>query len=171
MKLIFLILIVSTQMFAFINKLNSFEANFTQTITDDKNKVLTYSGKLLALKPQNALWKYTTPVEKDIYISKYTVTIIEPEIEQAIIRKITSNFDFFNIIKNAKQIDKNNFVAKFENTNFNIEIKNNLIESITYIDQFENKVKILFSNQLQNKTIDKNIFIPTIPFDFDIIRD
>jgi len=171
MKSLILTLLLSTQIFAFINNLNSFEANFIQTITDDKNKVLTYNGTLLASKPQNALWNYTSPVKKSIYMNKFNIIIIEPEIEQAIIRKITSDFDFFKIIKNAKKIDANNFIAQFENTSFTIKTKNNLIESITYVDQFENNVKILFSDQQQNKDIDKKIFIPIIPSDFDIIRD
>jgi len=171
MKLFFILTILTTQIFAIVNNLNTFQADFIQTITDEKNKVLTYTGKISASKTQNALWRYIKPVAKNIYINKVSIIIVEPEIEQAIIRKITSDFDFFNIIKNAKRVDENHFLAKFENKTYNIKIENNLIESISYIDQFENKVKILFSNQLQNKHIDKNIFIPKIPLEFDIIRD
>ncbi|MEA2098563.1 MAG: LolA-like outer membrane lipoprotein chaperone [Campylobacterota bacterium] len=171
MKLLFIIAIFASEIFAFVNTLNSFKADFVQTITDEKNKTLTYSGSIFASKPQNAVWKYITPINKNIYINRYNVIIVEPEIEQVIIRKISSDFDFFNMIKNAKKIDKNKFIAKFEHTSFIIVTKNQLIESISYIDQFENSVKILFMNQVQNSTIDEDIFIPVFPLEFDIIRD
>jgi len=62
-------------------------------------------------------------------------------------------------------------MAKFENNNFVIVTKNELIESISYIDEFENSVKITFKNQKQNDVIEENIFTPKIPLEFDIIRD
>ena len=171
MKKILLILILASEIFAFFDTLDTFKADFTQTITDDKNKVLTYKGNIIAAKPQNAVWQYTSPINKDVIINEFSVTIIEPEIEQAIIRRIESNFDFFKMIQNAKKLENNIFMAKFENTNFIIITKDNLIKSISYIDEFENNVKIIFENQIQNKEIDKSIFIPNIPVDFDIIRD
>ena len=171
MKQIFLIAILVSEIFAFFDTIGSFQADFIQTVTDDKNKVLTYKGNILASKPQNAIWRYLTPINKDVYISSYKVTIIEPEIEQAIIRKIESNFDFFKMIENAKKSKDNIYITKFKNTSFTIFTKDNLIESISYIDEFENNVKILFENQKQNEKIDENIFIPNIPLEFDIIRD
>ena len=171
MKQIFLIAILVSKMFAFFDTVDSFKADFTQTVTDEKNKVLTYNGNLIASKPQNAIWRYTTPINKDVYINKHSVIIIEPEIEQAIIRKIESNFNFFKMIQNAKKTQHNTYITKFKNTDFTIVTKNKLIESISYIDEFENNVKILFKNQKQNEKIDENLFIPNIPLEFDIIRD
>ena len=171
MKKIFLLLMLASEIFAFFDTINTFQADFTQTVTDEKNQVLRYDGYIVASKPQNAMWKYTTPINKDVYISEYKVTIIEPEIEQVIIRNIESNFDFFKMIKNAKRLKKDIYLAKFENSNFVIVTKNKLIESISYTDEFENSVKILFKNQKQNGSVDKNIFTPKIPLEFDIIRD
>ena len=171
MKQIFLLAILVSEIFAFFDTIDSFKADFTQTVTDEKNKVLTYNGNIIASKPQNAIWRYTTPINKDVYINKHSVTIIEPEIEQAIIRKIESNFDFFKMIQNAKELQHNIYITKFKNTDFTIITKNKLIESISYIDEFENNVKILFKNQKQNEKIDESIFIPNIPLEFDIIRD
>ncbi len=171
MKKILLIAILATEIFAFFDNITTFEADFIQSVTDEKKKVLTYNGSLIASKPQNALWRYTSPVNKDVYINRFNVTIIEPEIEQAIIKRIESNFDFFQMIKNAKKIDKNTFIAKYGSNDFLIKTKNKFIESISYVDEFENSVKILFSKQKQNSEIDKELFIPSIPVDFDIIRD
>jgi len=149
----------------------SFQADFTQSVTDDKKKVLTYNGSVLASKPQNALWRYSKPVNKDVYINSRRVTIIEPEIEQVIIKRIESNFDFFNMIKNAKKVEKNIYMAIYKDSEFTITTKDELIKSISYIDEFENSVEVVFDNQKQNDKINKELFIPNIPLEFDIVRD
>jgi len=171
MKYLILCFILLSQAFASIDNIKSFEADFTQTITDDKNKVLTYSGHVAASKPQFATWNYFTPVRKDIYITPFMVTIVEPEIEQVIVRKIESNFNFFQMIKNAKKIKENVYEANYKNSIFKIIQKENNIESLEYIDEFENNVKVVFKNQRQNHKIPLKIFTPEYPLDYDIIRD
>lgn len=157
--------------FASLKNIYSFEAEFTQNITDEKNKVLTYNGHLIAAKPLYAMWQYTKPVKKDIYINARNVTIIEPEIEQVIVKRIESKFDFFNIVEHAKEIKKDVYEAYYKESKFTIISKNNFIESISYLDEFDNKVQILFTNQKQNIEIDNSIFVPRIPLEFDVIRD
>jgi len=168
--LLFIILITSI-LNASIDNIKSFEADFTQNIKDEKDKILKYTGHVYASKPQLAKWEYITPVEKSIFISPFTITIVEPEIEQVIIRKIKSNFNFFQLIKNAKEIKKNIYEASYKNTIFTITKENKFIKSITYIDEFENKVTILFSNQKQNHDINLEVFTPKYPLEYDIIRD
>lgn len=160
-----------TLSFASLKNIYSFEAEFTQNITDDKNKVLTYSGHLTASKPLYAMWQYAKPVKKDIYINSHNVTIIEPEIEQVIMKSIESKFDFFKIVDNAKEIKKDIYEAFYKESKFTIISKNDFIESISYFDEFDNKVQILFTNQKQNIEINNEIFTPNIPTDYDIIND
>ena len=171
MKFLIITILLINSLFASMNNINSFEADFTQIITDEKNKKLSYSGHVSAIKPQTAIWSYVTPVNKNVYINKYEVTIVEPEIEQVIIKRLESNFSFFNMIKNAKKVDKNTYEAFYKSSKFTITQNNNLIESISYIDEFENNVKIVFKNQKINKEIDKNVFIPKFSLDFDIIKN
>ncbi|WP_324170536.1 LolA-like outer membrane lipoprotein chaperone [Sulfurimonas sp.] len=171
MKYILTLLLSSTLSFASIDTLKSFKANFTQTITDEKNKSLVYRGQIIASKPQNALWNYKKPIKKNVYINSFRVVVVEPEIEQVIIRNIKSDFDFFKILKSAKQINKNTYEAKYRESKFTIIIEKEIIKSISYIDEFENNVKIIFSNQEQNKKINNEIFIPKYPLEFDVIRD
>jgi len=171
MKYILSLLLSSTLSFASFDELHSFDADFTQSVTDDKNKSLVYSGHISASKPQNALWSYFKPVNKNVYINKFNVVIVEPEIEQVIIKKIDSNFDFFNMLQNTKKIQKNLYETNYKESKFIITTKNDLIESISYIDEFENSVKIVFKNQKQNKEIDLELFNPKYPVEFDIIRD
>jgi outer membrane lipoprotein carrier protein len=171
MKLIIFLLIFNSLCFASIDKIDSFEADFTQSITDDKDTALTYYGHIVASKPQNALWIYKKPIMKKIYINEFKVTIIEPELEQVIVRKISSSFDIFKLIQHAKKIGKNKYLTTYKSTDFKITTKNNLIESISYTDEFSNKIKIIFQKQKQNIDIDKKTFFPNIPTEYDIIRD
>lgn len=172
MKHILTLLISFTLCFASLDEINSFEADFTQSVTDENNKVLNYSGSIAAAKPQNVMWDYIKPIKKNVYINTESVTIIEPEIEQVIIRQIESNFNFFNMIKNAKKVKENTFVAHYKESIFTITTtKESYIKSISYIDEFENKVVIVFDKQKQNETVNSDLFIPKIPSDFDIIED
>jgi outer membrane lipoprotein carrier protein len=156
---------------ASIDNITSFEADFTQNIKDEKDKVLSYKGHVTAHKPQFAKWDYKTPVQKVIYISPFAITIVEPEIEQVIQRKIESNFNFFQLIKNAKEIKKDVYEANYKNTTFTITKENNLIKSISYIDEFENNVIINFTKQKQNHKIELEFFTPKYPLYYDIVRD
>jgi len=171
MKYFFLTIFTSLQLFASLDDITSFEADFTQSITDDKNKTLIYNGKIIALKPQNAKWSYIKPVKKEVYINDFEVTIVEPEIEQVVVKTLESNFDFFKMISNAKKTAENKYTANYKNTKFNIIKKGSFIESISYLDEFENKVQINFKNQKQNQSVDKAVFEPKFPLEFDIIRD
>ncbi len=171
MKYFFLAFLTSVQLIASLDGITSFEADFTQSITDDKDKTLNYSGNIVALKPQNAKWSYIKPVKKTVYINDFEVTIVEPEIEQVIVKTLESNFDFFKMIANAKKISDNRYEANYKDTKFTITQNGSFIESISYSDEFENRVKIIFKNQKQNQSIDKTLFTPKFPLDFDIIRD
>ena len=171
MKYLIITILFFTQVYASLDSINSFEADFTQSVTDEKNKVLVYSGHVIASKPQKAVWNYIKPIEKNVYINAYSVVIVEPEIEQVIVKRIKSNFDFFNMIKNAKRIKENTYEASYKNTIFTIISKNSLIQSVLYKDEFDNNIKIIFKKQIQNKNIDDKKFIPDIPMEYDVIRD
>jgi len=171
MKFILFLSFLVTLSFASISNINSFEADFKQIITDEKDKQLTYSGHLIASKPQNALWHYMKPIKKEIYIRGYSITIIEPEIEQVIIKELSSKFDFFRMIKKAKKVGKSKYTTINKDIKFTIYLEKNLIKSISYIDEFDNNVEVIFTNQKQNKKINTNIFYPIIPEEYDIVRD
>lgn len=171
MKQLLLSIFCSTLAFASLDNIHSFKANFTQDVTDDKNTTISYNGYIQAQKPQDAVWNYLMPIKKDVYISRFNVTIVEPEIEQVIIRKIESNFDFFKLIKNAVKVNENTYFASYRKANFVIKTDKKLIESIIYKDEFENDVVISFKNQKQNIKIDDSVFIADYPADFDVVGD
>ncbi len=168
----FLLFFLSTlTLFANFIQLHSFSANFTQTITDEQNKKLIYTGSLQAKEPQSALWLYKTPIKKSIYIKDNRVIVIEPELEQAIIKHIPANFDFFHMIKNAKQINKDTYITTLEGNTYTISVKNGLIVALDYKDDFGNSIHIVFSHQSQNKPINDTLFQAIIPSEYDILQN
>lgn len=171
MKQLLILVLSTTLSFASLSNIHSFKANFTQSVTDDKNATLSYSGTVQAQKPQNALWKYKEPIKKDVFINMYKVIVIEPEIEQVVVKQTQSSFDFFMMVKNATQLEENLYEARYKDAKFFIKTKKDIIESISYKDEFENNVLISFENQEQNIEIDENTFIAEFPEGFDIVRD
>lgn len=167
----FILILFSINLFASLDEINSFEADFIQKITDEQNKTITYYGHMMATKPDNARWIYNKPVKKDVFMNIYNVTIVESELEQVIVKKVESNFDFFKMIKNAKKLNDNTYSAKYHDTTFNIVKKGEMVLSISYKDEFENRVIIEFKNQVQNKKIDEKLFIPTYPLEYDIVGE
>ncbi len=171
MKRIVLAVLLATSTYANIKNLNSFEADFSQNITDDKGVKITYNGHITASKPQFALWKYLKPIQKSVYILSNKIVVIEPDLEQAIIKHLRGNFDFFKIIHNAKKIDKNKYLAKFKDKEYIIETENSTIKSISYKDELGNNIKIIFKNQIENKKIPKERYIPHIPNEYDVVTE
>lgn len=162
---------IATALFANPKELNSFYANFTQTITDEHKKKLIYTGELWASKPQNALWKYTKPIQKSVYISGNKLTLIEPTLEQATVRSLDNDIDFLEILKKAKPISSTRYSATISGQTYFIDFTNNTLESISYTDGYDNTITIRFTNQVQNKSIEASRFKAIIPADFDVIRN
>ena len=170
MKSVFLIYLFATSLFAGFLDINSFHADFKQIVTNEDNKTLVYTGMLQAKKPQSALWLYKNPIQKSIYIQENRVIVIEPELEQVIIKNIPDNFDFFHILHNAKQINQNTYIATISSKEYTIHLTKGIISSINYSDDFGNSVQILFSKQAQNIKIQDSLFQPIIPSEYDIIQ-
>jgi outer membrane lipoprotein carrier protein len=152
-------------------EINSFNGKFVQTIIDDNGKKIIYSGELWASKPQNALWIYQKPIKKSVYINAKKITVIEPSIEQVTLRTLDDEIDFLQIIQQAKKVDNDKYVATVKGQTYTVLFTNELLNSISYTDGFDNRVMILFNAPSQNKHIDLSRFKPTIPDGFDIIKD
>jgi len=171
MKYLLIISLFLSSLFAFGENIQSFEADFTQTITDEENKVLKYKGTMHSKRPALVLWNYTDPINKKIYVDKKRAVIVEAELEQAIIKQLRGEIDFFEILSKAKSTDESHYIAYYKDLEFIIEEENGVIISLAYTDQLENKVVITFSNQRQNRPIEDQFFIPKVPKEFDIIRE
>ncbi|MEA1916126.1 MAG: LolA-like outer membrane lipoprotein chaperone [Campylobacterota bacterium] len=168
MKLFYLLLI-SLPLIAL--ELKTFQANFKQTITDENNKTVVYEGTLLAKTPSSAKWIYTKPISKDVYVDEYQITVVEKDLEQAIIKDIDSTVDFIKLLQKAKRSNSNSYSTKIENKIYTLKYKNELPYTVEYKDFLENRVKITFINQIMNKEMNSSIFKPIIPLEYDVIVD
>ena len=117
------------------------------------------------------MWHYKEPIEKSVYISARDVTIVEPELEQAVIRKLGSGIDILAILASAQREGKNSYRAYHNDKEYHITVEGDKIKTIGYTDAFDNKVKIVFDRQLINQQIDDSRFKAVIPEEFDIISE
>ncbi len=171
MKWIFAIFWASIEVFAAIAPFDTFQADFVQTVTDDTNKTITYRGDITALRPATARWHYTEPVEKTVFISGHTVTVVEPELEQAIVKEFRNDIDFFRMLSRAEPLGKNRYLAAYGKRRFVIETEKDLPVSITYKDDFDNRIRIVFSHRKIDVPLDPKSLEPKIPDDYDLLRE
>jgi len=171
MRLLLTTLLTLTSLYGIGENMTTMQADFVQTITNDKNSTITYSGEMLAKRPNLAKWHYSKPVDKTVYITTSNVTIIEPELEQAIIKQLDNAIDILAILTAATKVTETEYSAYYQAKQYHIGLEDQEIKTITYNDAFDNLVIITFTKRKINKTIDDNIFFPSIPKDFDIIRD
>lgn len=153
-----------------LKDIKTFEANFEQKIINPSDKEIVYKGHLFIKEPSNILWQYKQPVIKNVYIINNVAVIDEPELEQAIFSRLKNEIDILQLIKTAKKIDNNRYLAKVYDVDYTLITKNNKIEKIEYKDTLENKVTILFNDVVQNSFIDDEVFKFLPPENYDIIR-
>ncbi len=171
---LFTLLAISISTVANANALNinSIESNFRQVITNEENAKVSYSGKLYAKKDTNkALWEYQTPVVKKIY---YTgdgkLVIIEPELEQVIYAKLHKIPNILKLLKDAKKSKDGRLTTRFNGIDYTIKTDGDLLSSVSYIDEMQNRVTITFSNEKININIPNSKFSYTIPSGYDILE-
>ena len=170
-KALFLILFLSNLFAEIPLNFSSFQADFIQQIDDESKKIVKYYGKVYAKKPKTALWRYTKPIRKDVYINDNAVVIVEPELEQVIMRHINGDFDIFSLLKQARKVGKNRYEANYKKTLFTLYFDGKNIQKLVYKDSFENLVTITFSNQKYDIKFDPKLFDPKYPKDYDLILE
>jgi outer membrane lipoprotein carrier protein len=153
----FILLIILCLNLSALNLPKNFAANFTQYIYQNDKK-LTYKG-IIILNNNQIYWKYTYPTLKEIWI-KDKVYIYEPDLIQVTISK-KPKLNLFKILKNAKKIDNNKYMALADNKEIYF-IYDKTLKKAYYKDDIGNSIEIYF------KKLDKNISVPPLNFPKDI---
>lgn len=168
---ILLIFIFKLSLFGFsFEKIDTFQANFSQSITNHSGTQIQYTGKVFIKKPLKILWRYSDPIEKDVFLINNHVTIIEPDLEQVIISTLQNEIHILDILRNGEKIDENTYKSIVYNKPYIFSIKNNQLSKIEYKDDVDNKVIITFTNIAQNQQINDALYKYDIPNEYDIIR-
>lgn len=149
---------------------DTFEAEFVQKVKNKSGKTIVYSGKLIAKKPDLALWEYVKPIKKSVYLNKDTLIVYEPLLLQAKYLKKSGSISLDGILKGAKILAKDEYIAKDGDTTYKFKVSDNMIERLTYTDSLENDTEIIFSNRKKNISLPQKLFVFTPPTDIDIIK-
>ncbi len=168
-KIIYIILL-SLSLFADFDKISSFRANFIQNVTNPNNKVVSYSGEVIAKAPYYMLWIYQSPIEKNIYLNKDFVIVDEPMLEQALFSKLKDEINIISLLKKSTKISKDKYLAKVYDRTYTIKTRDNKITNISYSDEMDNKIEIKFTNFIPNIKIANKRFVFVAPDYYDIIR-
>ena len=172
-------LIIATTLFCIasiasndIKDLASFKATFAQVITSNSENKIEYKGEVFIKKSGKILWKYKTPVQKNVYINDNFAIVDEPELEQAIFTQLESEINIIKLLNNSKKINENSYITNIEDIDYLIKTSkdDDKINYIKYKDKLENDVEIKFSNVVQNGEIADGIFKFTVPSNYDVIR-
>jgi outer membrane lipoprotein carrier protein len=157
MKALTIIFFIFSLSFA---KINTFEANFIQSIISPQNKTIKYLGKVYIKHPSSMLWQYKTPIVKNVYMNNKSIVVDEPQLEQAIYTTLTNEINLINFLNNPKLVDKK----------YKLFFKKNLISAIAYNDEMGNNINIKFVKILTNKNIPDQLFQFIAPLQYDVIR-
>ncbi len=155
-----------------IRDLDTFKASFFQVITSNSTNKIEYTGDVFIKKSGKILWKYKTPVVKNVYINNDFAIVDEPELEQAIFTQLESEINIIKLLNSSKKVNENSYITNIEDVDYLIKTSqsDNKINYIKYKDKLENDVEIKFSNVVQNGEISDQIFKFTVPENYDVIR-
>ncbi|EES89766.1 LolA-like outer membrane lipoprotein chaperone [Helicobacter canadensis] len=140
-----------------IRTLQSMQANFTQKLIS-QNSTILYKGEFFALAPHFVLWKYESPIPKEVYINKDSMIIYEPKLEQAIYSTLKENLDILTLIKEAKLVKENYYTAEILGQTYHLFFDKGILKQITFMDAVGNSVEILFENIQTNHKLNLQIF-------------
>ncbi|NPA63413.1 MAG: outer membrane lipoprotein chaperone LolA, partial [Epsilonproteobacteria bacterium] len=115
------------------------------------------------------LWIYTKPIQKRIYIDRSKIVIIEPDLEQVIIKQLRQK-DLFSLLKKAKKED-DHYVVRQKEREFLIYLDHGTIKKVIYKDRLDNTNVVKFLDPKQNLPLDEKIFEPKIDPEYDIIHE
>ena len=155
-----------------IRDLDSFKASFVQVITSNSQNKIEYKGEVFIKKSGKILWKYKTPVVKNVYINNDFAIVDEPELEQAIYTQLESEINIIKLLNGSKKVNENSYTTNIDDVDYLIKTSkdDNKISYIKYKDKLENDVEIKFTNVAQNGEIQDEIFKFVIPSNYDVIR-
>ena len=167
MRIVFL-LSLSIYLFggSLFENISTFQADFRQVVTSDNTNIV-YQGEIYIKKPNSLFWKYQAPVRKLVYILNRRLFVVEPDLEQVIIRNISKVDRFVEILNQSRKVSENRYIANIENREYLITLHYGKLHRIIYNDELDNRVEITFSNVKTDIELKNSIFIPQIGEGFD----
>ena len=172
MKLIALLSLAFSLLWGEIELPENFQANFIQKITNTKQKVITYSGKVQFSNERLFKWSYKEPTQKEVCTDGFELLVVDHDLEQVSAYLVTQGIDIAKILKNATLHSENVYVAAYENKQYTIQLdKRQRLHSIAYYDDLDNKVQIVFKKMKYGKgDLPVQSMKCNYPKDYDMIQ-
>lgn len=174
MKLVLLVLIMSITVFAQIHVPENFQAEFVQTITNPKKKVITYSGKVYFSNKNRLKWEYLSPTKKEVCTDGVEVLVVDHDLEQVSNYLINKGFDLAEILKKAAPYKdkKSVFITKYEGKEYTIQVDaKGQLARVAYYDDLDNTVLIVFKHMKYGKgDLPLGYIRCNYPRDYDLIE-
>lgn len=152
MRLLSLLLLLSSVLIASIELPENFQANFEQKITNTKGKVIKYTGKVLFSDKSLFKWSYISPTKKEVCTDGVELLVVDHDLEQVSTYYITKGLDISKVLDKAEPYSKHIYVAEYEAKHYTIQLDDTKkLHSIAYYDELDNKVQIIFTNMKYGK--------------------
>jgi outer membrane lipoprotein carrier protein len=166
---------------------SNFKTDFEQTITNDKGKIIQYEGNVLFLTRKDTLanaqgeptlytrsifkWSYTVPTKKEVCTDGIQLIVVDHDLEQVSNYLIDDGINLEAILKIAKQISITTYQATYKEVEYLITLDaKQQLKQIVYVDNLDNKVKIIFTNMNYDTTIEFSDLDCNSPEAYDIIK-
>ncbi len=133
---------------------DSFQANFTQKITNTKNKSIHYSGKVRFSDQILLKWEYLKPTKKEVCTDGYELLVVDHDLEQVSNYYINKGFNLTVILNKAKPYKdkKTIFTAEYEGVVYTIQVDSKgRLSRVAYFDDLDNTVLIIFEKMKYGK--------------------
>ena len=165
--------------------LKSFQADFKQRVVDAQDNVLQQStGKLYVQQPNQLRWEVTAPDETTLIADGSSLWLIDPFAEQVTAMSQNQAVDNNPIVLLTDPtndawssftysgelghytVTSTNEQSQIQSLTFKFD--NNLLTGLTIIDRQQQRSELSFSAQVVNLELDNDLFIFSLPEDFEL---
>jgi len=185
----------SNELKAKLSSITDMSATFQQQVIDDKGKVVQSSeGKMWVKKPQQFRWEVAEPYAQIIVADQKQVWLYDQDLEQAVVRKLDQQISnvpallisgdvkdlnqHYQVSKSTDAKGKETFVLK-PNQHMGdalfVELQASFVDGklavMRLVDNLGQFTHIGFSNIVNNKAIDNDVFKLNLPEHVDIIYE
>lgn len=174
---------------AHLARIQSLEANFTQTIVDSHDRLLSESsGKLILVRPGKFRWEVSQPDPELVIANGKRLSIYNPDLQQLVVRTIKENdnevpalllsraeisaADHFVVTQVSPTVfhlvpkNKGSLFASIE-----LEFKGDDLVRMSILDHMNQTTRIVFHSERRNRAIAGGLFQFSPPKGTDVVYD
>ena len=176
----------------YFRNLQSLQADFEQTVFDERNRVLqTSRGRMLMAKPDRFRWDYSEPYQQLIIADGDRLWQYDADLEQVTVRKLdqavgatplallSGNVPVDSAFDVAPPIDSQGerwyvLTPKQTDSDFRelrIGFRDNTLSELELLDMFDRRTRLTLTDPQPNIALDRQLFQFTPPPGVDVIGD